>query len=191
MDVLIFVQTNLSGILGCYLFLFSQVARYLVKSFRQSKTENCNLADSVQYLLDSSLDKDQDTSFQPISAKSIVDQFRHVAYGQIKEAVGILDQWILKGGYKAEETAWNNASIELAKASLAHVRYFVIKVFADNLSQDIISMSKPLKDILMELFELLACTWIQQNFGDFLRHSTMQVMISKCYHCNYIRYPLK
>ena len=168
-------------------FLFSQVARYLVKSFRQSKTENCNLADSVQYLLETSLDKDQDASFQPISAKSIADQYRHVAYGQINEAVGILDQWILKGGYKAEESAWNNASIELAKASLAHVRYFVIKVFADNLSQDIIPLSKPLKDILMELFELLACTWMQQNFGDFLRHSTMQVMISKCYHCNYIR----
>ena len=149
-----------------------QVARYLVKSFRQIKSGTFNVAESIQYL--STLNKEQRKPFELHSAQNIVNQFRHVAYGQIEEAVSMLDRWILKG-HRAED-AWNNTSVELISASLAHLRYFVMEGNADNLLNGVNSISKPLKNILLELFEMLAFTWMQQNFGDFLRHSGLQVM---------------
>jgi hypothetical protein len=149
-----------------------------VKSCRQAKSSNNNLADSVQYLESSKEEKGKST-FDIRSTESIVAQFRQVAFGQVKEAVQSLDEWILKGDGKSqkrrEEEAWNNSSVELASASLAHLRYFVIKVNADNLTSGVISISPPLKKVLFELFEMLSFTWIQQNFGDFLRHSGLRV----------------
>ena len=155
------------------IFISMQVSRYLVKSFRQAKSKKNNLADSVQYLASSKLEKRQPIDLN--STQSIVDQFRQVAFGQVQEAVQSLDQWIATGGKKPEEDAWNNASVELASASLAHLRYFVINVNADNLTNGLITISKSLKNVLLDLFEMLAFTWIQQNFGDFLRHSGLQV----------------
>ena len=129
------------------------------------------MADSVQYLA-----APQQTKKTPLdlnSTQSIVSQFCQVAYGQIEEAVNSLDQWILKG--HRDEDAWNNSSVELTAAALAHLRYFVVKVNADNLMNGVISFTKPLKKVLFELFEMLAFSWIQQNFGNFLRHSGVQV----------------
>ena len=153
-----------------------------MKSYRQAKSSKNNLAESVQYL--ALLKEEQGKStFDISSTENIVAQFRQVAFGQVKEAVNSLDEWILKGDGKSqkrrEEDAWNNSSVELASASLAHLRYFVIKVNADNLTSGVISISPPVKKVLFELFETLSFTWIQQNFGDFLRHSGLRVDFNK------------
>ena len=149
-----------------------------MKSYRQAKSSKNNLADSVEYL-ESSKENQGNCTFDINSTENIVAQFRQVAFGQVKEAVHSLDEWILKGDGKSqkrlEEDAWNNSSVELASASLAHLRYFVIKVNADNLTSGVISISPPLKKVLFELFEMLAFTWIQEHFGDFLRHSGLRV----------------
>ena len=133
------------------------------------------MADSVQYL--AAPEQTQKTPLDLNSAQSIVSHFRQVAYGQIEEAVTSLDRWILKG--HRDEDAWNNSSVELTAAALAHLRYFVVKVNADNLMDGVISFTGALKKVLFELFEMLAFSWIQQNFGNFLRHSGVQVNLFK------------
>ena len=77
-----------------------------------------------------------------------------------------MDYWTEKEQIRSED-AWNNCSIELASASLAHVRYFVMRTFAANLTSGLNSISTPLKSILLDLFKTLAFTWMKENFGDF------------------------
>ena len=151
---------------------YQQVARYLVKSFRQCRTSDTILPESVQYLDSSKLSRRKFLDIECI--KNIVDQFQQVAYGQVKEAVQSIDHWtdIEK---KRFEDAWNNSSIELASAALSHVRYFIMNVFASNLISDLLSISTPLKSVLLSLFKMLAFTWMQQNYGDFLRYSGVKV----------------
>ena len=109
-----------------------------------------------------------------VSIQNIVDQFQQVAYGKVIEAVQTVDYWTEKEKIRAED-AWNNCSIELASSSMAHVRYFVMRTFAANLTSGLNSISTPLKSILLDLFKMLAFTWMQENFGDFLRHSGVKV----------------
>ena len=145
-----------------------------MKSFRQCQEHTKSLAESVQYLDSQNLSKCSKLDIKGI--QNIVDQFEHVAYGQVKEAVQCLDHWTDVEKSRSED-AWNNSSIELAASSLAHVRYFVIKTFAASLTGGLISMTTPLKSILLSLFKMLAFTWIQENFGDFLRHSGLKVIL--------------
>ena len=143
-----------------------------MKNFRQCQESTKSLAESVQYLDSRNLSKCSSLDIDGI--QSIIDQFEHVAYGQVKEAVQCVDHWTDVEKNRSED-AWNNSSIELAASSLAHVRYFVIKTFAESLTGGLISITTPLKSILLNLFKMLAFTWIQENFGDFLRHSGVKV----------------
>ena len=143
-----------------------------MKSFRQCQESAKSLAESVQYLDSKNLSKRSSLDIEGI--QNIVDQFQLVAYGQVKEAVQCVDHWTDVEKSRSED-AWNNSSIELAASSLAHVRYFVIKTFAASLTNGLISITTPLKSILLSLFKMLAFTWIQENFGDFLRHSGVKV----------------
>ena len=103
----------------------------------------------------------------------MTDLFREVAYGQISDAVAALDKRV-KSGLRQED-AWNSTSVELTKAAMAHVRYFVVRNFADALQDSANQFSMAVKKILTNLFNILCCSWIQLYFGDFVCHTSIKV----------------
>ena len=156
-----------------------QAARYLVKSFRQGKDKNTHLADSVQYL--KSLEQQQKgmmkSNLQIDLPQNLVEQFEQVAFGQISEAVQQIDDSMSGQHRLRSEDAWNNTSVELTGAAIAHLRYFVVKTYAYNLSSanNCNLFSDPVAKILLQLFEMLSLSWMQDSFGNFLRHTGVQV----------------
>ena len=72
------------------------------------------------------------------------------------------------------EDAWNSTSVELAAAAMAHIRHFVVKTNAKALREA--ELSPEVRAILTDLFKVLAFSWMQTYFGDFLRHTSVQVI---------------
>ncbi len=73
------------------------------------------------------------------------------------------------------EDAWNKTSIELSRAAMAHIRYFVIwenaRIFLTT------KLSVPVKTVLRQLFDLMAISWIFKHAGDFMTHAKLNVNI--------------
>lgn len=70
-----------------------------------------------------------------------------------------------KGGMSPED-AWNDTSIELVAASVAHCRAFMVEKFVEAVIKS--SVSRPLQTVLSHLAELYAVYWLLNNKGDFL-----------------------
>ena len=68
----------------------------------------------------------------------------------------------------------NATSVELTHLSLSHIRAFVIEQYADVLMTNE-RMSQPIKNILTQLFQILAISWMMKFSGDFMRHSQLKV----------------
>lgn len=74
-----------------------------------------------------------------------------------------------RGGMPPED-AWNDTSIELVAAAVAHCRAFMVDKFAYAVARSPVSDS--LKTVLSQLAELYAIYWLLNNKGDFLVVST-------------------
>lgn len=82
-----------------------------------------------------------------------------------------------RGGMPPED-AWNDTSIELVAAAVAHCRAFMVDKFADAVAQSPVSDS--LKTVLSQLAELYAIYWLLNNKGDFLVVSTSVLCLVVC-----------
>ena len=69
--------------------------------------------------------------------------------------------------------------MELAQAAMAHVRVFVIAENAQALTS--LEMSKPVKNVLTQLFHLMSLSWIFKYSGDFQVHGGLRQE-----HLNYL-----
>ena len=57
---------------------------------------------------------------------TLIDLFGGVARGQLSDCVKSLDARTGEGA--RSEDAWNDTSVELTQAAMAHTRYYVVKV---------------------------------------------------------------
>ena len=138
-----------------------QVARYLVKCCRQSKD---SLPQSTKYLqgaLNQGAPKGKPV-MDISTPHGITDLYERVAKGQIVQAVTKMDKLSIS---KRPEDAWNETSIELTQAAMAHTRYYVISENAHALYS--IKMSPEVKKVLTQLFHLISIHWIMRFSGDF------------------------
>lgn len=69
----------------------------------------------------------------------------------------------------SQEIARNETSIELAAASEAHCRAFVVKTYFDTMNSLVNLVSEPLKLVLLQLVDLYAVYTILKCTGDLLR----------------------
>lgn len=89
-------------------------------------------------------------------------------YSKIRLATENMDRRIRSG--TASEDAWNETSIELAHCAESHCRAFLVMRFVENV-RGLTSVSKQLREVLMQLCELYSIYWVLQRLGDFLRVS--------------------
>lgn len=75
------------------------------------------------------------------------------------------------------EDAWNETSIELVQAAEAHCRALIVKNFAETV-RAYATISKELKQVMLQLCELYAVHSILKRLGDFLRASIYLDMMS-------------
>ncbi|XP_035658832.1 peroxisomal acyl-coenzyme A oxidase 1-like isoform X2 [Branchiostoma floridae] len=140
-----------------------QTARYLMKSYNQS-LQGEKLAGSVAYL----------SGVQPVPAAgrtrnmldlgALCDAFRHRAARLVHEAAMQLRNERQAG--KDQPDAWNAASVDLVKAAMAHSQYFVVKNFAERLTDSRLDSS--ISAVLTRLCQLHALHGLVTNSGDFL-----------------------
>ncbi|XP_066268561.1 peroxisomal acyl-coenzyme A oxidase 1-like [Branchiostoma lanceolatum] len=140
-----------------------QTARYLMKSYNQS-LQGEKLAGSVAYL----------SGVQPVPAAGrtrnmldlgvLCDAYRHRAARLVHEAAVQLRNERQAG--KDQPDAWNAASVDLVKAAMAHSQYFVVKNFAERLTDSTLDSS--ISDVLTRLCQLHALHGLVNNSGDFL-----------------------
>ena len=109
----------------------------------------------------------------------LVENFEAVTKGQVREAVDALDR--RKGAGMRPEDAWNSTSVELASAAMASIRHYVVKTNAEALTRQ---YSSAVLGILTDLFYLLCYSWVQQHFGDFMRHTDIKVYRELMVLCN-------
>ena len=141
------------------------MARYLVKCCRQSGEA---LPQSVQYL-QGCLQNTENTRSRGkndlATATGLTKLFEKVARGQIVQVVKRLES--LKSS--RPEDAWNQNSIELTKAAMAHTRYFVIA--EHTLALESTQMSKPVKKVMKLMLQVMSISWIFKYSGDFQIHA--------------------
>ncbi|KAG5309180.1 ACOX1 oxidase, partial [Pseudoatta argentina] len=91
-------------------------------------------------------------------------------FGKIRLATENMDRRIRSG--TSPEDAWNKTSIELAHCAESHCRAFLVMRFVENV-RGLTSVSKQLREVLMQLCELYSIYWVLQRLGDFLRFSCL------------------
>ncbi|XP_018305714.1 probable peroxisomal acyl-coenzyme A oxidase 1 isoform X1 [Mycetomoellerius zeteki] len=147
--------------------LLLQTARYLVKAWRQAIGGE-SLPPTVGYLAVLSRGVKQRPWKNTLSC--IVQAHQAVAAGKIRLATENMDRRIRSG--TASEDAWNETSIELAHCAESHCRAFLVMRFVENV-RGLTSVSKQLREVLMQLCELYSIYWVLQRLGDFLRFSCL------------------
>ena len=143
------------------------MARYLVKCCRQSREA---LPQSVQYLQGCLHQNQPNNTSQKndlATATGLTKIFEKVARGQIVQVVKSLES--CQKSLSRPEDAWNQNSIELTRAAMAHTRYFVIAEHA--LALECIPMSPPVKKIMKLMLQVTAISWIFKFSGDFQLHA--------------------
>ena len=153
--------------LSLLLLFFAQVARYLVKCCRQSREA---LPQSVQYLQGCLHQNQPNNTSQKndlATATGLTKIFEKVARGQIVQVVKSLES--CQKSLSRPEDAWNQNSIELTRAAMAHTRYFVIA--EHTLALECIPMSPPVKKVMKLMLQVTAISWIFKYSGDFQLHA--------------------
>ena len=82
-----------------------------MKDFRNGRLKNQNVLPAAERIDD---------------IGTLIDLFGGVARGQLSDCVKSLDARTGEGA--RSEDAWNDTSVELTQAAMAHTRYYVVKV---------------------------------------------------------------
>ncbi|XP_049577730.1 peroxisomal acyl-coenzyme A oxidase 1 isoform X2 [Syngnathus scovelli] len=152
-----------------------QTARYLMKSYRQSRAGQ-QLHGIVSYLNEAEHQRIQP---QLIAAKSTGIDFNDLSslVELYKLRAAILVELAAKSiqkelqHKKSQEDAWNNSAIDLVRASDAHCHYVVVKLFADKLGE---IDAAPIHSVLLTLARLYALHGMSNNSGDFLQAGLLE-----------------
>ena len=140
-----------------------QVARSLMKAVEEVRNGKGSLADICSYIGRQGLAHSKFTTWNSYTDADIVHDFEHVARRQVFRAYEILKRHQRE---TSAEEAWNKSSVELCKASRAHVRLYLVKNFMRKVAScDDATLRAPLTD----LTRLYAFDLITHAQGDFLK----------------------
>ncbi|XP_063283628.1 peroxisomal acyl-coenzyme A oxidase 2-like [Pelobates fuscus] len=145
--------------------LHLQTARFLIKCFAGAQSGQ-QLPPITMYL-----------SFPPsshcpasnhldfVNPYVYVEAYQHRAFSLIASAAYKLQSLVQSSS--EQYLAWNNTSVELVKASIAHTHYMTVKIFVDALNS--VSREPEIQKALKSLCDLYALHGIFTNAGDFLQ----------------------
>ncbi|CAH2049990.1 unnamed protein product, partial [Iphiclides podalirius] len=143
-----------------------QTARYLVKAWRGASAA---LPPTVAYLAEARLSRHAPR--WRTSVDGIVAGFQSIAAGKIRTCVAQIEKREKSG--MCFEDAWNMTSVQLASASEAHCRAFILSSFQAETEKLVVTTSASLKAVLLQLVELYAVYWSLQCLGDLLRFTSI------------------
>ncbi|XP_012494144.1 PREDICTED: peroxisomal acyl-coenzyme A oxidase 2 isoform X2 [Propithecus coquereli] len=150
--------------------LYLQVARFLVKSYRQAQvspgsTSQRSLPSSVAYLTAPDLSRcPAQRAADFLCPELYTTAWAHVATRLIKDSVHHL-QTLMQSGADQHE-AWNQTTVILLQAAKAHCYYTSVKSFSEALQK--LENEPAIQQVLKRLCHLHALHGILTNSGDFL-----------------------
>lgn len=140
-----------------------QVARSLIKAAEEVRSGKGRLAEICNYLGREGLAHSKFSTWQSYTDDDIVHDFEHIARKQIFKAFEFLKR---NQRETTQAEAWNRTSIELCKASRAHVKLYLIKNFLKKVTT---CQDRTLRGPLTDLTRLYAFDMISHSQGDFLK----------------------
>ncbi|XP_068109852.1 peroxisomal acyl-coenzyme A oxidase 2 [Hyperolius riggenbachi] len=146
--------------------LHLQAARFLIKSFGAAQMGK-SLSGFTSYLSSPLSTGCQAKTHQDfLNPNTYVKAYEDRAYRLIAAAATKLQTLVQSG--EEQHVAWNNTTVELVKASIAHMHYLSVKLFISSLNS--LSVQTPIKTVLKRLCDLYALHGIFTSSGDFLQH---------------------
>ncbi|XP_069192440.1 LOW QUALITY PROTEIN: acyl-coenzyme A oxidase 1 [Procambarus clarkii] len=145
--------------------MWLQVARYLIKSYREARRGQ-PLQHSVSYLTT------QPTSTHSTSEYTnadLVEAYKKAVSSMVSETAARLQQYCDMG--RPFEHAWNSCSVLLVKCAQAHIRYFTCEKYVAGVTNT--ELSEGVRNILHRLCRLYLIYHITLNQGDFLRSGSL------------------
>lgn len=146
--------------------MWLQVARYLIKSYREAR-QGQPLHRSVSYL---TAQPASATSPKPdLTNSALVEAYRRAVSYLVVEAAARLQKQCDMG--RQFEHAWNTCSVQLARCAQVHIRYFTCEKFLDGVERA--EVGEATRGVLLRLCRLYLVFHILNNQGDFLRSSAL------------------
>jgi len=147
--------------------LTQQTTRYLWKAYQQGR-EGKKLAGNTKYLerVDQELARKCNVKHVEgfLSNEFQLEAYRHRAALSIHQTASVISNEMGKG--KDFDLAWNNALVEVYRASKAHCFLTILVSFISVVENA--RKSKPeLATVLKRLQDLFALYWIEENLGEF------------------------
>ncbi|KAM5149054.1 peroxisomal acyl-coenzyme A oxidase 2 isoform 1-T2 [Mantella aurantiaca] len=146
--------------------LHLQAARFLIKCFGAAQLGK-PLPPTASYLstpLSGGCQASTHSDF--LNPDVYIKAYENRAYRLIAAAANKLHRLVQSG--VEQYVAWNSTTVELVKASIAHIHYLVVKNFASVPSS--LSTQPEIKTVLKRLCHLYALHGIFTSSGDFLQH---------------------
>jgi acyl-CoA oxidase len=147
---------------GDNVVLYLQTARFLIKHFAQAQMGD-ELPSSVAYLKDKTLLSQPDWYLKDVQLKVYGERAK---YATMQASLRL--QSLVNEGWQQSD-AWNACSVQLVACAQAHSHYFVLKIFADQVSQAL-QMDDNVAEhrVLKMLLDLFALHGITESPGGFL-----------------------
>ncbi|CAI5456765.1 unnamed protein product [Caenorhabditis angaria] len=152
---------------GENLVMLLQVARYLVKAAEETRKGTSNLAEICGYISKTGRRTSSLTSIANYTTDQIIEDLEHVARKQVFHAYDKLKK---AQQHVKPEDAWNQSSVELAKASRWHVRLYLVKTFLKKVDK----APEDLKKVMIHVARLYAFDIISSSSGNFLEEGYMR-----------------
>ncbi|XP_042211127.1 peroxisomal acyl-coenzyme A oxidase 1-like isoform X2 [Homarus americanus] len=145
--------------------MWLQVARYLIKSYREAR-QGLALHHSVSYL--SAQPASTHTTSQ-LSNAGLVEAYKATVSSMVSETAARLQEYCDMG--RPFEHAWNSSSVLLVKCAQAHIRYFTCEKYVVGVENP--GLSEGVQNVLRQLCRLYLIYHITLNQGDFLRSGAL------------------
>ncbi|XP_070594233.1 peroxisomal acyl-coenzyme A oxidase 2 isoform X2 [Erythrolamprus reginae] len=145
--------------------LLLQTARFLIKCYGMAQMGQ-PLPSSVAYFSSVNFGKCQAREKNDFLNPDIyTDAYKHRALRFIRNVAMKLQQLVQAG--KTQHEAWNQCTVQLARAAMAHSHYMVVQKFAEELRKH--AKESATRRILKNLCDLFALHGIFSNAGDFMQ----------------------
>ncbi|XP_070792936.1 peroxisomal acyl-coenzyme A oxidase 2 isoform X1 [Pituophis catenifer annectens] len=145
--------------------LLLQTARFLIKCYGMAQMGQ-PLPSSVAYFSSVNFGKCQaQEKMDFLNPDIYTDAYKHRALRFTRNAAIKLQQLVQAG--KAQYEAWNQCTVQLARAAMAHSHYIVVQKFTEELEKH--AKESAIRRILKNLCDLFALHGIFSNAGDFMQ----------------------
>ncbi|XP_026577428.1 peroxisomal acyl-coenzyme A oxidase 2 [Pseudonaja textilis] len=145
--------------------LLLQTARFLVKCYGMAQMGQ-PLPSSVAYFSSVNFGKCQAQEEKDFLNPDIyTDAYKHRAFRLIRNAAMKLQQLVQAG--KTQHEAWNQCTVQLTRAAMAHSHYIVVQKFTEELKNH--AKESAIQRVLKNLCDLFALHGIFSNAGDFMQ----------------------